>query len=406
MKILHTADWHLGKKLEQFSRLPEQIEVMQEIVDIANKHNVDAVIIAGDLFDNFNPSNEAVELFYKTLKQLSNNGNRLVVAIAGNHDSPERIEAPDSLARANGIILTGYPHTKVPIFELESGIKLIKSDQGFIEVKLPNVLFPLRLLLTPYVNEYRLKTFLGTTNKEERLREVLSSHWHENADKYCDNKGVNLLMTHLFMVKEGEKLPIEPDDEKPILNVGGAQVVYTNNIPKQIQYTALGHLHRPHQMDDEPSPSVYSGSPISYSFSEANQQKYVSILELFPNKKVVQHKIELTKGKKLLRKKFNQIDEAIIWLENNQDTLVELTIQTETYLKADERKSLYNVHKGIVTLIPELIGDNAVKSSEKRIDLSQNMDELFAQYFKSKKAIPPNDEIMSLFNELKTIEKD
>ncbi len=299
MKILHTADWHLGKKLEQFSRLPEQVEVMQEIVDIANNEKVDAVIIAGDLFDNFNPSNEAVELFYKTLKQLTNNGERLVVAIAGNHDSPERIEAPDPLARVNGIILTGYPHTEVSLFELESGIKVLKSDKGFIEVRLPNVDFPLRLLLTPYVNEYRLKTFLDTTNKEEKLREVLSHHWEENANKYCDDKGVNLLMTHLFMVKQGEELPEEPDDEKPILNVGGAQVVYTNNIPKQIQYTALGHLHRPHQMDDNPCPAVYSGSPISYSFSEANQQKYVSIVELFPGKKASQKKIELVKGKKL-----------------------------------------------------------------------------------------------------------
>jgi exonuclease SbcD len=406
MKILHTADWHLGKKLEQFSRLPEQIEVMQEIVDIANEEKVDAVIIAGDLYDNFNPSNEAVELFYKTLKQLTNNGKRLVVAIAGNHDSPERIEAPDPLARTNGIILTGYPHTHVPLFELETGIRIIKSAKGFIEVNLPNIGYPLRLLLTPYVNEYRLKAFLGTTNKEEKLREVLSNHWEENANKYCDEKGVNVLMTHLFMVKQGEVLPEEPDDEKPILNVGGAQVVYTNNIPKQIQYTALGHLHRPHQMDDQPCSVVYSGSPISYSFSEANQQKYVSIVELFPGKKVSQKRIELVKGKKLLRKKFSQIAEAILWLQENPAVLVELTIQTETYLKAEERKSLFNAHKGIVTLIPELIGDKALESKSRKIDLTQNMDDLFKQYFTSKKAIEPNEEIMSLFNELKTTEKE
>ena len=129
MKILHTADWHLGKKLEQFSRLPEQKEVMQEIITIADKEEIDVVIIAGDLFDNFNPSNESIELFYSTLKELTNNGSRLVVAIAGNHDSPERIEAPDPLARANGIILTGYPHTVVPKFELESGIKVLKTDK-------------------------------------------------------------------------------------------------------------------------------------------------------------------------------------------------------------------------------------------------------------------------------------
>lgn len=406
MKILHTADWHLGKKLEQFSRLPEQKEVMQEIITIANKEEVDAVIIAGDLFDNFNPSNESIELFYTTLKELTNNGNRLVVAIAGNHDSPERVEAPVPLARANGIILTGYPHTVVPKFELESDIKVLKTNKGFIEIKLPNVDFPLRLLLTPYANEYRLKTFLDTTDKEAELRDVLSKHWEFNATKYCDEKGVNLLMTHLFMIKQGDTAPEEPDDEKPILHVGGAQMVYTHNIPNQIQYTALGHLHRPHQVDDNPCPIVYSGSPISYSFGEANQQKSVTIITLNPNTKAELKKVPLTKGKKLLRKRFKKIEEAVFWLKENPMVLVELTIQTENFLKAEERKQIYTAHDGIVTLIPELIENGVTEKDVKTIDLNQNMDDLFRQYFKSKKTLEPNEEIMSLFNELKTIEKE
>ena len=120
MKILHTADWHLGKRLENFSRLDEQKLVMKELVDIANAEQVDLVLVAGDLFDNFNPSTEAVELFYKTLKQLSDNGKRPVIAIAGNHDSPDRIDAPDPLARECGIILIGHPNAEVPCFELDA----------------------------------------------------------------------------------------------------------------------------------------------------------------------------------------------------------------------------------------------------------------------------------------------
>lgn len=401
MKILHTADWHLGKKLEQFSRLPEQKKVMGEICSIADKENVDVVIIAGDLFDTFNPPNEAVELFYKTLKKLSNNGKRLVVAIAGNHDSPERIEAPNPLAIENGIILTGFPNTEISSFKLESGIEVTKVDRGFVEVKLPNVAFPLRMLLTPYANEYRLKTYLGNDDKEESLRDVLEKHWLENATKYCDDKGVNILMTHLFMIKKGETPPEEPDDEKPILHVGGAQMVYTHNIPSQIQYTALGHLHRPHQMDSEPCPVVYSGSPISYSFSEANQKKFVSIVELSPKEKAVSQKIELTKGRKLLRKKFASINETIEWLSENQEALVELTIKTNTFLTAQDRKAIYASHNGIVTLIPELIAEDKKEEAGKQIDLSQNMNDLFRQYFKSKNGVEPNQELIDLFNEVK-----
>ena len=98
MKILHTSDWHLGKRLDEFSRMGDQQEVLEEICHLAEQAQVDVVVIAGDLFDTYNPPAEATELFYKTVKQLSDNGRRAVVAIAGNHDSPERIEAPSPLS--------------------------------------------------------------------------------------------------------------------------------------------------------------------------------------------------------------------------------------------------------------------------------------------------------------------
>jgi len=403
MKILHTADWHLGKKLEHFSRLEEQKNVLQEIIEIANQKQVDMVVIAGDLFDTFNPPNEAIDLFYKTLKKLSNNGNRLVVAIAGNHDSPERIEAPTPLSLENGIVLAGYPSTKVPHFSLETGVNVTHSDNGFLEVKLPNVNFPVRMLLTPYANEFRLKTYLEAENKEEALRDVLQKFWQKNADNYCDEKGVNLLITHLFFAKKGEEIEEEPDDEKPILNVGNAQVVYTNNIPKQIQYTALGHLHRSHWVGEEPCPVVYSGSPISYSFSEANQKKYVTIVELYPNKEAKTERVELLKGKKLLRKKFKEIEQAVAWLNEHKNDLIELTIQTDTYLTSEDRRKLYQSHKGIISIIPELTGDNQIsKEQNSKIDLSKSMDSLFIDYFKSKKENQePNQELLDLFKELR-----
>ena len=216
MKILHTADWHLGKRLDSFSRHDEQVEVLNEICELAERENADAVIIAGDLYDSFNPPTDAIELFYKTLKRLANNGRRAVIAIAGNHDSPERIEAPDPLARECGIIFAGFPNSIITPFALPNGIEVLQSEAGFIELKLPDAAFPLRLLLTPYANEFRLKTFLGVEDAEARLGEVLAQRWKELADKYCDDKGVNMLVTHLFMMKREGELPEEPEDEKSI----------------------------------------------------------------------------------------------------------------------------------------------------------------------------------------------
>ena len=401
MKLLHTSDWHLGKRLEDFSRIEEQQAVLQEICELADSEQVDAILITGDLFDTFNPPTEAVDLFYRTLKRLSRNGSRPVIAIAGNHDSPDRIEAPGPLARECGIIFAGYPNAVILPFELESGLKVLQSTNGFLELQLPGKNEPLRLLLTPYANEFRLKTYLGCEDSEEELRLVLQQKWLELAGKYCDNQGVNMLVSHLFVVKKGAEMPEEPEDEKPILHVGGAQAIYSENIPKQMQYMALGHLHRMHQVDSQPCPVYYSGSPLSYSFAEANQKKYILLVEVEPGKEAQVSEVELTKGKKLLRKRAEGMDDALQWLVENQDCLVELTMVTNTFLTAQERKQLGQAHHGIVAIIPEVKNvEDFSDGSKKSIDLSKRMDSLFIDYFKHVKGQEPNEDVMKLFTEL------
>ena len=402
MKILHTADWHLGKRLDDRSRLEEQQVVLQEICEIAEREGVDAVLVAGDLFDTFNPPTEAVDLLYSTLKRLTADGHRPVIAIAGNHDSPDRIEAPDPLARACGIIFAGYPHTLVPPFALNTGLRVLQSDKGFVELQLPGAEIPLRILFTPYANEYRLKTFLGLEESEEELRLLLQERWQALADRYCDRRGVNILITHLFMVRRGDKHPEEPEEEKPILHVGGVQVVHTENIPAQIQYTALGHLHRMRRVNaSAASPVFYSGSPLSYSFAEAGQQKQVLMIDVEPQEAAVVRAVPLTRVKKLLRKRAHGVDEALQWLSENSDALVELTIVTDTFLTALERKALNAAHSGIVTMIPEVTDvEPQVGSGKKQIDLNQSMETLFRDYFQHVKGQEANDELMQLFNEI------
>lgn len=225
MRILHTSDWHLGKRLDSFSRIDEQRLVMDEICQIADDNQADAVIVAGDLFDTINPPTEAVELLYHTLKRLTNYGKRPVIAIAGNHDSPDRIEAPDPLARECGIVFVGYPHSMVSTFSLESGVQIQKSAPGFIEITLPQYPYPLRVIATPYANEIRLRTCLSAEDSEQQLRDVLQQYWTQLSENYLHSDGVNILITHLFVVKDGDSLAEEPDDEKPILyEIGRAHV--------------------------------------------------------------------------------------------------------------------------------------------------------------------------------------
>ena len=400
MKILHTADWHIGKKLDNFSRLEEQRLVLEEICEIAEREAVDAIVIAGDLFDNFNPSSEATELLYSTLHRLSGNGTRAVIAIAGNHDSPERIQVPDALAKVCGILFVGFPNTEVKPFCTQGQVDIVKTAPGFIEINLPNAAFPLRVLHTPYANEQRLKTFLGVEESEEALRVHLQQHWQQLADEHLDNQGFNLLATHLFVMQKGGPMPEEPDDERPILHIGGAQAIYTENFPKQVHYIALGHLHRFHQVDKVPAPAVYSSSPLAYSFSEANQTKYVILIEAEAGKLVGYKPVELLKGKKLRRKSFHSIDEAIEWLAEHQEDLIELTIISDNYLEASDKKRLMEAHSGIIQIIPQ-IKKSEVADTSSEVDLSLSMERLFQEYFKTKnKGQEPSEGLMEVFREV------
>ncbi|GAB3712193.1 exonuclease SbcCD subunit D [Spirosoma flavus] len=402
MKILHTADWHIGKRLQDFQRLQEQRDVLAEIVQLANQEDVDLVLVAGDLFDTFNPDPLAEDLLYSTLKDLTAGGRRTVVAIAGNHDNPDRIEAQDHFGRECGIIFAGFPKTEVKSHALSCEAKLLHSAPGFIELKLPRQTAPVRIILTPYANETRMRSYFGTTSLDDELRQSLRGHWETLANIYMDKKGINLLMAHLFVMKRGGEQPEESDDERSILQVGGASVIYTDMIPPQVQYVALGHLHRYQEMAGGPCPVIYSSSPLAYSFAEADQQKYAMLIDAQPQKDVTVTPIPLKTGKRLLRPRFKRVEEAVDWLSQNPNCYAEITMQTTTYLTSEERRQLQQAHESLVTIIPDVRDVEAeVEETAPTIDLTQSMETLFTNYFKNRnKGQQPNERLQQLFKEI------
>lgn len=401
LRLLHTSDWHLGKRLGDFSRLPEQREVLDEICDIADREKVHAILIAGDVFDTYNPPVEAIELFYKTLKKLGKNGERAVVVIAGNHDSPDRIHAPDPLARECGIILAGFPAQQITPFKLESGLSVESPLAGIIKIQLADISFPLNVIHTAYANEFRMQTFMGTENPDDGLRSSLQKFWSELAEEIDVSTEVSVLLSHLYMVERHGERPPEPlDEEKPIRIPGGASEVFTDLLPECIQYTALGHLHRRQCIGRLPSPVIYSGSPLSYSFSEASQKKFVEIVELLPGVEAVHRSVELNKGKPLLRKTFNSVEEAISWLSSNQNCLAEITLKLDKYLSGAIIRQLHSVHPGIVGIVPDINFSEADSSITALPDLSDSIDGLFISYFKSRHGHEPDEALMGLFHEV------
>ena len=401
MKILHTADWHLGKRLQEYSRLEEQTLVLDEICQIADRERVDLVLLAGDIFDTFNPAHEAVELLYKTLRRLSKNGTRPILAISGNHDSTQFVEAPDPLARELGIFFYSRFDSVIPCGKLDSGIEILKSESGFVELKLPQVDCPVRVILAPYANEVSLRTYLGEENREAEFRKLLSSKWQDLADRHCDEKGLNLFLGHFFFMKEGEKAEAEPESERPILHVGGTQALFTQNIPSQIQYAALGHLHRYHAVGHESIPVVYSSSPLAYSFYEADQEKKVVLIEAQAGQPVSYQPIGLKQGRPLFRVKFDNLADTLAWLEANPYCFVEITFVADESIDATTRKAIMKAHDGIISLIPQLKNTGGQESFALHVDdLGKDMETLFRMYYQSEKGQEPNAQLLGLFKEI------
>ena len=401
MKILHTADWHLGKRLQEYSRLEEQKLVMDEICQIADRENIDLVLLAGDIFDTFNPAHEAVELLYRTLRRLSKNGTRPILAISGNHDSTQFVEAPDPLARELGIFFYSRYDSVIPCGKLDSGVEILRSESGFVEIQLPQVDFPVRVILAPYANEVSLRTYLGEENREEEFRKLLASKWQDLADRYCDEQGLNLFVGHFFFMKEGEKPEAEPESERPILHVGGTQALFTQNIPSQIQYAALGHLHRYHDVGHDSIPVVYSSSPLAYSFSEADQEKKVVLIEAQAGQPISYQPIGLKQGRPLFRVKFDNLADTLAWLEANPYCFVEITFVADESIDAATRKAIMKAHDGIVSLIPQLNNTGTQESFALQVDdLGKDMETLFRMYYQSEKGQEPNAQLLGLFKEI------
>jgi DNA repair protein SbcD/Mre11 len=371
---------------------------------------VDVVIIAGDLFDTYNPPNESVELFYKICKKLTNNGLRPVIAIAGNHDSPERIEAPDPLARECGIIFAGFPSSTVAPFALSSGIAVTHSDAGFISLTLPNCAYPLHLLLTPFANEERLKRYLGETNRETTMRDMVKEMWQKNLD-ICQNmvrtlhqaesmtEGVVLLMAHLLFLHDSGAPVQEDEGEKPIY-IGTASAFFPEDVPDGVQYVALGHLHRHHFVAKTRVPICYSGSPLAYSFNEDNQEKYVILIDAEPTKPVKTEKIVLKNAKKLVKIVAHDMADALVKLMAVPDALVQLSISTDNALDRSIIQPLMEAHKGIVPPIIPIFNRNTEGGGyERTIDLD-NLEKMFLEYYMFKHGSEPTAAVVDLFKEI------
>ncbi|HHW47663.1 MAG TPA: exonuclease SbcCD subunit D [Clostridiaceae bacterium] len=400
MRILHTSDWHLGRMLENINRIDEQKQFIDELCYIADHGVVDLVLVAGDIFDTYNPSSAAEELFYNAVERLNDGGKRAVIVIAGNHDSPERLCAASALAYKNGIILLGYPASDPGAYKVDcENINLVESGPGWMEINIKRCEHNAVLLTLPYPSESRLEQILSIDCTEEGLQQAyadkIGSIFARLGCKFRDDT-VNLVTAHIFL--RGGK---ESESERT-LQVGGAMTVDPCSLPSNAHYAALGHLHRPQEVKNASCPAYYSGSPLAYSFSEADYCKAVYIVEAFPGKEAKIEEVFLNCGRPLRKwSAKNGIEEALRWCEEGRDcnAWIDLEIYTDRVLTMEEQKLLRELNQGIINIRP-VIKCEIEEVIEYENREGKKIDELFREYYKFKTGTEISEELMEAFLEI------
>ena len=248
MKILHTSDLHIGKRVNEYSMLDEQRFILDEILDIAKSEQPDAIILAGDIYDKSVPSAEAVSLFDNFLVGLAKLGKAIFI-ISGNHDSPERISFASRIMEASKIYLS-------PVYD--GTIRPVILPDGESEVAFYLLPFIKPSVVLHYAEEgTEIKTY------DAAMRYVISK-------MDIDKSRRNILIAHQY-VTGAER------SESEDMVIGGLDNVDAS-VFDSFDYVALGHLHRPQSCGC--ATIRYCGSPLKYSFSEVYDKKSVSIIEI------------------------------------------------------------------------------------------------------------------------------
>lgn len=378
MRILHTADWHLGKIVNEFSMLDLQKQYLKELVKEVKNLEVDVVIMAGDLYDRAIPPKEAVSLANRVFTQLTQEVGVPVLVIAGNHDSNERIEYGAELLAGSQLFIEGT--TK------ETIRKVTIQDVNFY--------------LLPYDDHKNVRSILeddSIRNPEEALKAQIAT-----IQKEWDPKAVNVLLYHGFLVNIASNKELETSDSERALSIGTVDYVPAEWV-KDFDYVALGHLHKAQRVKGEHI--RYSGSPLKYSKSEANHRKQNLLVELTKEHLNVES-IEITPAKDLrvIRGKFKDI------LETSSHDYVFFELEdTEYVLDAMSRlRQKYPYAMGLEYVYRKEQDKLLVNHSREKIQ-KQTHDKLFNDFYEDNNGLPLNaaqkEAVAKTFDEINESER-
>lgn len=254
MKFLHTSDWHIGRNLFEFSLLPDQEYILEQIGSVIAQEKVDAVLISGDLYDRSLPSAQAVGLLDETFTDFISRFQIPILAVSGNHDSARRVAYASRLLEKSGLYLSGG---------FEPRLRKVTLQDGFGSVN---------FFLLPYFLPQQVR-FAYQDSEIRTASQAFQKIIEQNADE-IDPGERNILLAHGFFIKQNTEQPEISGSESSV----GASDLTDLSCADCFDYVALGHLHSAQRAGSDKM--RYSGSPLKYSVDEAKSKKSVTVVEL------------------------------------------------------------------------------------------------------------------------------
>jgi DNA repair protein SbcD/Mre11 len=365
VKILHTSDWHVGRRIRGRDRSEEHRAVLEELVGLAEEHRVDLTLVAGDVFDTASPTPAAEQIVWRALLDLARVSPVLVVA--GNHDSPARLDALAPVLERAGVTVVGAPRAP--------------SDGGVLALEDLQV----KVAMLPFVSQrsiVKAEDIMGSDpdqhagQYEDRLRRVVDAL---ATDMTPDT--VNVLLSHLTVYGA-----LAGGGERTAHIFGYA--VPTSLFPGHLSYVALGHLHRQQKMPHS-SPVWYSGSPLQLDFGEVADQKGALLVKAEPGRPASVEELPLRAGRRLIELT-GTLEQVIARAGETEGAYVKVILREEARVGlADE------VREAMPDTVEVVLESPATQKSHTEQRQALSPTEAFARYLADNGAADP--EVEALF---------
>jgi len=376
VKFIHTADWHLGKLVQGVYMTEDQRYALEHLVETIEKEKPDAVVVAGDLYDRAIPPTEAVELLDELFERIVIGLNTPLLAISGNHDSPDRLSFGTAIMQARGLHLVGQ-------FKPDTAPVVLRDGHGEVYFH-----------LVPYADPAQVRYALGDETirtHDDAMRAIVSRI--EGAMKPGAR---HVFVGHAFVTPGARPEENTSQSERPLV-VGGAEHVHAEYF-EGFHYTALGHLHQAHHVGDERI--RYAGSPLKYSISEETHRKGFYIVELDGEGQASAEKREF-RPLRDMRRVSAPIEELERHPVNEDYVFVTLLNENPVLFPMEKVRAVYPNALHVERRMPAVAAGNGDERSAGTATARREADPvaLFSSFYQEVKGSPLSEDKLKLFAE-------